>query len=163
MSVLVAGIGNIFFGDDGFGCEVVRRMAERAPIAGVRLVDFGIRGIDLAYALSGAHESAILIDAIRRGRSPGTLSVIAPEEVAGSAAIDMHGMHPARALRLARELGGSTRGVRIVGCEPATLDDDGEPRMGLSQPVLAAVEPAILLVRKLVEQALTERAQARHA
>jgi len=165
MTVLVAGIGNMFFGDDGFGCEVVRRMAERTPIEGVRLVDFGIRGLDLAYALCDGHERAILIDAVRRGRAPGTLTVMEPAESGEAAEIDTHGMHPARVLALVRELGGSTRDVRIVGCEPGLLDRDGEPHMGLSEPVLSAVEPAIVLVRELIEQALgpVEARESRHA
>ena len=165
MTVLVAGIGNLFFGDDGFGCEVVRRMAERAPMPGVRLVDFGIRGFDLAYALCEGHRAAILIDAVRRGHAPGTLSVILPDQASRTPELDTHGMHPARVLALVRELGGSTRGVRIVGCEPGLLDDDGEPQMGLSEPVFLAVEPAILLVRELVARALGEEAgrAVRHA
>jgi hydrogenase maturation protease len=152
MTVLVAGIGNVFCGDDGFGCEVVRRMAERAPLSGVKLVDFGIRGFDLAYALCDGHELAILIDAVRRGRAPGTLSVILPEQAFSGAEIDTHGMHPTRVFALVEQLGGSTRSARIVGCEPLLLDDDGEPRMGLSDPVSAAVEPAIALVRELIAQ-----------
>ncbi len=154
MSVLVAGVGNLFCGDDGFGCEVVRRMAERAPLAGVKLVDFGIRGFDLAYALCDEHQTVILVDAVRRGRAPGTLSVILPEQAASAPEIHTHGMHPSRVFALVKELGGSTRSVRIVGCEPLLLDDDGEPRMGLSDPVSAAIEPAIVLVRELIERAL---------
>jgi hydrogenase maturation protease len=153
MTVLVAGIGNVFCGDDGFGCEVVRRMAERGWASGVKLVDFGIRGFDLAYALCEGHRTAILIDAVRRGHAPGTLSVILPEQAALTAEIDTHGMHPARVFSLVEQLGGSTRGVRIVGCEPLLLDDDGHPRMGLSDAVSAAVEPAIALVEELIDRA----------
>jgi hydrogenase maturation protease len=152
--VLIAGIGNIFLGDDGFGVEVARRLAARPQPDGVRVVDFGIRGFDLAYALMEGSELAVLMDALPQGGTPGTLYVLEPdpgqqaEEV--SAALSTHGMDPARVLQLVRALGGACPPLRVVGCEPATFGSEEEPMMGLSGPVAAAVEEAVGLVEGLV-------------
>src|SRR5690242_3589971 len=100
MGVLVAGIGNIFLGDDAFGVEVVRRLAERALPDGVEVVDFGIRGFDLAHALMQAESTAILIDATPRGGPPGTLYLIEADATGGDnpASVETHGMDPATVL-----------------------------------------------------------------
>lgn len=146
--LLVACIGNIFFGDDAFGVEVARLLAGRFGPRQVRLVDFGTRGFDLALALTAGHEGAILVDAVRRGHAPGTLYVIEPEQLAGAAPPDGHGLHPAQALALARTLGEVCPWLRLVGCEPLSCGSDGES-VGLSAPVAVAVPEAARLVESL--------------
>jgi hydrogenase maturation protease len=149
--VLVAGIGNVFLGDDGFGVEVAQRLIGRGPREGVRVVDFGIRGLDLAYALE-EHEAAILVDATPRGRAPGTLYVLEPLVGAAEAGIDAHSMTPERVLAaLAPEA--RPRVVRLVGCEPLTLEPD-EDAQGLSPPVSRAVDEAVQVVERLAGQLL---------
>jgi hydrogenase maturation protease len=155
--VLVAGVGNIFLGDDAFGVEVVRRLAEKPLPEGVRVVDFGIRGLDLAYALLDGYDAVILVDATPRGQAPGTLYVIEPElkdlEQPEEQLLSPHGMDPVRVFRLVREMGGTIPWVRVVGCEPASLGSEEEPGLGLSEPVQAAVEEAGRIVERLVEEA----------
>lgn len=154
--VLVAGLGNVFLGDDAFGVEVVARLRGRALPAGVRVVDFGIRGIDLAFALERC-EAAILVDATARGGAPGTLYVIEPEvRDDPDPGLSPHALTPERVLgRLAA--GARPRAVRLVGCEPLSLGDgdDDEPA-GLSAPVRAAVDEAVLVVEALVGELLRE-------
>jgi hydrogenase maturation protease len=161
--VLIAGVGNLLRGDDGFGCEVARRLASRPLPDGVRVVDFGIRGIDLTYALLDGWDAAILVDAAARGDAPGTLYVIEPA-ASGDAEplIEAHAMDPMRVLATVRSLGGALGCVRVVGCEPVHLGSDEEPLMGLSPAVEAAVAPAIALVEELVA-ALRGQGDARHA
>jgi hydrogenase maturation protease len=150
--ILVAGLGNIFLGDDAFGVEVVRRMAGREIPEGVRVVDFGIRGLDLAYALMEDYSGVILVDASPRGRTPGTLYELEPGPVDG-AAVDPHAAVPHQVLGLVRSMGGTLPPVRVVGCEPRTRPDD-EPRMGLSPEVEGAIEPAISLVQDVIQELL---------
>ena len=119
-TVLIAGIGNVFLGDDGFGVEVARRLAERELPAGVKVADFGIRGMDLAYELQEDYDAAVLVDAVPRGGEPGTLYVIEPELEAAGPVLDAHAMDPVRVLGLARTLGTLPPRVLVVGCEPAT-------------------------------------------
>lgn len=149
--ILVAGIGNIFFGDDAFGVEVSRRLGARSLPEGVRVVDFGIRGLDLTYALLEGWDAAILVDAAPRGGQPGTLYVLEPETDADvPASIETHGMDPARVLALLREMGGTPPVLRIVGCEPGPIPEGFEMR--LSPEVEAAIDPAVALVEDLVAQ-----------
>jgi hydrogenase maturation protease len=154
--ILIAGIGNIFLGDDAFGSEVARRLEGHPLPEGVRVVDFGIRGFDLTYALLEGDDVAIFVDTTRRGGAPGTLYVIEPdpveevETVAPNLLIEPHGMDPVKVLRLAAALGGQTRRVLLVGCEPETFGTDEDPAMGLSAPVEAAVGEAIRLIDSLV-------------
>ena len=147
--ILVAGVGNIFFGDDGFGVEVSRRLSERALPEGVQVKDFGIRGLDLTYALLDGWDAAILVDALPRGGDPGTLYVIDPAADAGPPVLDPHAMHPARVLSMARELGGTPPILRVVGCEPGAAE---EMQMGLSPAVAAAVDAACALVEQLAKE-----------
>jgi hydrogenase maturation protease len=157
--ILVAGIGNIFLGDDAFGVEVARRLSRRDLPEGVRVVDFGIRGLDLAYALLEDYDTVILVDATRQGGEPGALYVIepelagAPEGDTAAALVDAHGMHPMRVLEMVRELGGQPKHVLVVGCEPATLGDEFEGAMGLSAPVEAAVDGALAMIESLIAKA----------
>lgn len=147
--VLVAGVGNIFLADDGFGVEVVRRLLSRSWPAGVQVQDYGIRGIHLAYALLDGCEALVLIDAFPNGESPGTLSVLEPGDVvAPSAPMDAHSMNPLAVISMLADMGGQVGRVLIVGCEPAEIEE----RIGLSEVVAAAVPEAERLVEELVEQ-----------
>lgn len=160
--LLIGGIGNIFLGDDAFGVEVARRLAGRQLPDDVRVVDFGIRGLDLAYALTDGYETAILVDAAPCGGPPGTLYVIEPETddtydaERDGVTLETHNMDPARVLRFAASLGAVTKRVFLVGCEPAPLDPDVDLQVELSEPVQAAVDEAILLVESLVGRLLRE-------
>ena len=150
--ILVAGIGNIFLGDDAFGVEVVRRLMNREIPAEARVVDFGIRGLDLAYALQDGYETTILIDAFPHGQPPGTVSVVEPDAkdiAAATPDVDPHSMHPLNVLRMASAMNGNLHRVLLVGCEPAYLGGD-EGHMGLSEPVEAAVEEAVNTTESLV-------------
>lgn len=158
--VLVAGIGNVFLGDDGFGVEVVRRMTTTTLPDTVEVTDFGIRGVHLAYELlDGRHDSLIMVDAVPLEGPPGTLAVLEVDEedcdetegLALPPAVDGHGMHPQAVLHLLRTLGGMVERVLIVGCRPAVLDEG----VGLSAPVEAAMDKAVQLVTELA------RAEAR--
>jgi hydrogenase maturation protease len=152
-NVLVAGIGNIFLGDDGFGVEVVRRMEEREPPAGVRVVDFGIRGFDLACALLEPLELVILVDAVRRGEAPGSLFLMEPAvEAGGLVDLQGHSMDPAQVLRNARAMGRITARVLVVGCEPDSFGDPEDGQSGLSARVEAAVEPAMALIQEVLAE-----------
>ncbi len=158
-SILVAGIGNIFLGDDAFGVEVVRRMAGLELPEGVRVADFGIRGFDLAYALQDGYETTILVDACPNGEVPGTLYVIEPDltacdgSEAAPAAVEGHAMNPMNVLRMAKAMNIKVRKILLVGCEPETLGGE-EGRMGLSAPVEAALTDAVKLVESLIHKVL---------
>lgn len=156
--ILVAGVGNIFFGDDAFGCEVVQRLARRPLPADVRVVDYGIRGLDLAYALLDDYEAVILVDATPRGGSPGTLYVLEPEwraaEAEEGALIEAHSMDPVKVLRLAAALGAQVKRLLLVGCEPMTSPDVEDMQGGLSEPVRAAEEEAVVLIESLIARLL---------
>lgn len=152
--ILIAGIGNIFLGDDGFGVEVIRRLSGRELSPEIRVVDFGIRGYDLAYALLDGHDFVILVDAAGRGGAPGTLYVIEPDVTGGGQfAMDAHAMNPASVLQLATNMGSIQGRIVLVGCEPATLGGE-EGHMGLSDSVLAAVDEAVVLIEDLVAKLL---------
>jgi hydrogenase maturation protease len=157
--ILVAGIGNIFLGDDAFGVEVIRRMAGLNLPASVRVSDFGIRGFDLAYALQDGYETTILVDACPHGQTPGTLSVIEPDlkvldnPEAPQAAIEAHAMNPMNVLRMARAMNIELKNILLVGCEPETLGGE-EGQMGLSAPVEAAVDEAVKLIESVVNRIL---------
>jgi hydrogenase maturation protease len=159
-SILVAGIGNIFLGDDGFGVEVIRRLAGLKLPEGVRVADFGIRGLDLAYAFEDGYETTILVDACPRGEAPGTLYVIEPEVNPGAGAeappaLEAHAMNPMSVLRTARAMNIEVKKVLLVGCEPGTLGGE-EGQMGLSAPVEAAVDEAVKLVESVVRRILEQ-------
>jgi hydrogenase maturation protease len=158
--VLVAGIGNIFMGDDGFGVEVIRRLTAFEVPAGVRAIDFGIRGLDLAYALQDGYETTILVDAYPHGQAPGTVSLIEPDlstlDEPGQTLVDTHAMDPLNVLRVAKSMNGGLRNILLVGCEPQSLGGE-EGHMGLSKPVEAAVDEAVKVVTSLVERILQLR------
>jgi hydrogenase maturation protease len=155
--ILIAGIGNVFFGDDGFGVEVARRLAGRNLPEGVKVVDFGIRGFDLTYALLEGYDAAILIDLTQRGGRPGTLYVIEPDtegQATSTAGLvsETHAMNLTRVFELARAMGAPLERLRLVGCEPFSIGSEDEMVAGLSPPVEAAVEPAVSLVCTLIEE-----------
>lgn len=159
--ILVAGIGNIFDGDDGFGVAVAEELRRRALPSAVTVADFGIRGLDLVYALLDGWAAAILVDAAPFGEMPGTLSVIEPDPPAAADApedllLSPHAMEPHKVLRLAALLGASWRRVLVVACEPLSLAGDGEGEIGLSPPVGAAVLPAADLVERLARELIDE-------
>ncbi len=154
--VLVAGVGNIFLGDDGFGVEVAKRLAAMDLPDGVQVADYGISGMHLAYDLADGYQTAILIDTAQRGEKPGTLTVIEAGRPAGPAGplaetplFDAHGMQPDVVLGVLDMLGASSTRVLVVGCEPASLDYG----MELSEPVAGAVDAAVRIVIDLVAKA----------
>lgn len=157
--ILVAGIGNIFMADDAFGCEVARRLAAREWPEEVRVVDFGIRGFDLAYALMDGYDVTIFVDATPRGGEPGTVYTIEPDlgELDGlgaeGVAVEPHGMNPLKVLGMVKAMGGGFKRILLVGCEPETLGPE-EGQMGLSAPVEAAVGEAVKVVESLVARLL---------
>jgi hydrogenase maturation protease len=176
--VLIACIGNIFLGDDGFGIEVAQRLQSRRYPEGVQVVDFGIRGLELAYALLDDYDTLVLVDAVPRGGPPGTLYLIEPDlsgidpetgAAAGRIALDAHSMDPVKVLAFARALGARPIRTLLVGCEPATPGGgfSGAPGpsgpgngayeemwMGLSEPVQAAVDGAVQMIDSLVAELL---------
>ena len=158
--ILVAGIGNIFLGDDGFGVEVVRRLVRRELPEGVEVVDFGIKGMDLVYALQDDYEVVVFIDATPRGEKSGTVYLVEPEiEEDGAVMLDTHGMDPVKVLKFARFLGAKPTRTLVVGCEPQVVvsgEDYEDVRVELSDPVRAAVEEAVKLVESLVEEIIGE-------
>jgi hydrogenase maturation protease len=150
VKVLVAGLGNVLLGDDGFGVEVVRRLGTVPPPEGARVVDFGIRGLHLAFELLEPYDAVVLVDAVARGAPPGTLFVMEPDDDYPQDAIlpDAHALHPAAVLRMARELGTPLGRVHIVGCEPASLDEG----IGLSPPVAQAAIEAVRVVQRILDR-----------
>jgi hydrogenase maturation protease len=149
---LVAGIGNIFQTDDAFGVEVANRLAGRVLPPGVRVEDFGIRGVHLAYELLEGYDGLVLVDAVPMGEPPGTLAVIEPEVTATSdemaPVVDAHTMSPDVVLASLARLGGSVDQIFIVGCQPASLQEG----MGLTPAVAAAVDDAVEMCCQLVSE-----------
>jgi hydrogenase maturation protease len=157
---LVAGVGNIFLSDDGFGVEVVKELGQRTLPPGVELADFGIRGVHLAYQLMEGYDLLILVDAVPRDQPPGTLFVIEPDVAASTARltgaigegsmplVDAHGMEPGAMLSVLDQLGGNVKEVVVIGCQPANLADG----IGLSPEVSAAVPAAANLVLATLEE-----------
>jgi hydrogenase maturation protease len=139
-TVLVAGIGNIFLSDDGFGPEVARRLAGRALPENVQVVDYGIRGMHLAYDLLEGYDGLVIVDALPRQGTPGDLVVLAvgPEDL-GNGDFDAHGMEPVAVLASLGSMGGELPPTYVVGCEPADVSEG----MGLTAEVEAAIDPAI--------------------
>jgi hydrogenase maturation protease len=151
--ILIACIGNIFLGDDGFGYEVAKALSGVDLGSAVYVVDYGIRGFDLAYALLEPRQAVILVDAVAHGGAAGTQYLMQPAETASIGEgnhIDPHSMDPVRVLETARSLGKVSAEVFIVGCEPSDFGDELEGRMGLSEPVAAAIPGTIHLLRDLV-------------
>jgi hydrogenase maturation protease len=151
MRALVAGLGNVLLGDDGFGVEVARRLRALPLPDGVRVGDFGVRALHLAFELLEPYEAVILVDAVARGARAGTVCVLEADvaELEASDVPDAHSLHPAAVLRVARSLGAKLERVRVVGCEPG----DTSERIGLSPPVERAVPSAVRIVQRLLTRA----------
>ncbi len=151
--ILVAGIGNLFNSDDGFGPEVVRRMNGHAG-EGVRVVDYGIRGMHLAYDLLEPYDALVIVDAVPHGDAPGDITVLAvgPDDLGGEA-FDPHGMNPVAVLASLDSLGGTLPPTYVVGCRPTTTQEG----IGLSEPVAGAVPRAVETVSGLLDDLLTSR------
>jgi hydrogenase maturation protease len=147
--ILVAGIGNAWLRDDGFGGEVAKRLTERELPAGVTVMDFGSGGLDLAYEVMRGYDALILVDVSRQGSAPGTLYVMEAREedvdggIEDGQVLNPHGMDPQTVLRFVKYVGGWPGQVLVVACEPETVEDVG---LGLSDPVRGAVARAADLV-----------------
>jgi len=156
--VLVAGIGNIFQGDDAFGVETARQLTQHALPEGVNVVDVGIRSHDLAFALMDEYDAVILIDAAPRGYVPGTVYLIEPDFPAlieaESSLPNGHGMDVVRALQMAKWLGGHPGRFYLVGCEPA-VSGSADGQIGLSEAVRDAVPRAANMIESLLDEVLT--------
>jgi hydrogenase maturation protease len=144
--ILVAGLGNVFFGDDGFGVHVVDRFAREARPAGVEVMDVGVRGLHLAYRLLEGYELVVAVDAVARGGAPGTLYLIEPDLAQGAALPEAHGASLGAVAAMVEALGGRLGRALILGCEPESFDG-----MRLSPAVATAVEPAVRRLHTLVK------------
>ena len=155
--VLVAGIGNVFLGDDGFGVRLAERLAAEGLPEGVQVRDFGIRGLDLSFAMQDGYDAVVMLDATPRGQAPGTLYVIEVDPDEGEPSVDAHGMDPLAVIALVRACGQTPPPTLVVGCEPgATVDPAAEEIVDvLSAPVQAALGPAVALVRSLLHDLMT--------
>jgi hydrogenase maturation protease len=157
--ILIAGIGNIFLGDDAFGVQVVQRLLRQPIPEGVVIKDFGIRGFDLAYAMMDDYDVTVLVDTLSRNDVPGTLYIIEPDLNAfgtESATIDAHSMDPVTVINLVKSLGGQPKRVLVVGCEPETFGPEHEGQMGLSAAVENALDEAVDMVQDLVAKLMRE-------
>jgi hydrogenase maturation protease len=160
--ILVAGVGNIFCGDDAFGVEVARRMlSARTLPATVDVRDFGVKGFDLAYALTDGYDFVIVVDAAARGLAPGDISIVQPQRPtidagpARSFPLSAHDLDPDEVLTLASMLGARCPHILLVVCEPFTLGSE-EGQMGLSDVVATSIEPGVRVVENLVASFLRE-------
>ncbi|HWD74691.1 MAG TPA: hydrogenase maturation protease [Solirubrobacteraceae bacterium] len=153
--ILIAGIGNAWLRDDGFGGEVARRLADRELPEGVQVMDFGSGGLDLAYEVMRGYDALILIDVSRQGSAPGTLYVMEPSEddvdsnIEDGQLLDPHGMDPQTVLRFVKYVGGWPGRVLVVACEPEVVEDVG---FGLSDSVQEAVARAVDVVLETVQE-----------
>jgi hydrogenase maturation protease len=153
--ILVAGVGNAWLRDDGFGAEVAKALSERPLPPGVQVMDFGSGGLDLAYEVMRGYDALILIDVTRQGEAPGTLYVMEAKEedvegrIEDGQMIDPHGMDPQTVLRFVKYVGGWPGRVFVVACEPETVEDVG---FGLSEPVKASVGRAVEVVLETLEE-----------
>ncbi len=149
--ILVAGIGNIFLSDDGFGSEVIRHAGIARDDPGIRVTDYGIRGMHLAYDLLEEWDTLVLVDAVPSRGSPGTLHVFQAEcdedpETACAPELDAHGMDPNAVFASLRALGGTPPYTVVVGCEAGSVEEG----IGLSEPVARAVPRAVRAVEEIV-------------
>ncbi len=162
--VLIAGIGNIFHGDDAFGCEVAKQLVQMDWPDNVRVTDFGIRSYDLAYAIMVGYDLTILVDATQQGDAPGTVFLIEPDlaelDVLEGAVVNSHSLNPLLVLQLVRSLGGDLNRLLVVGCEPEELEPK-KGQLGLSAVVRAAIPKAITMIQTLVADLLDESPSSR--
>ena len=146
--ILVAGIGNIFLGDDGFGSEVIRHVVGQPTDADVRTVDYGIRGMHLAYDLLDEWRALVLVDALPNRGAPGTLHVFEAdhETLSPTAGLEAHSMDPAAVFATLTALGGTAPRTIVIGCEVENIDEG----MRLSEPVAAAVPGAVAAINDVL-------------
>jgi hydrogenase maturation protease len=154
--ILIACVGNIFLGDDAFGVEVARHLVGKSYPPGVQVVDFGIRGMDLTYTLLDGYDILILVDTVSRGNAPGTLYLLEHDNSipGGGTAADAHSMDPVKVLNFASTLGARVGRTLIVGCEPTNLEEE-TILDGLSEPVRAAIAPAVNMIDTLINELTT--------
>lgn len=152
--ILVACIGNIFFGDDGFGVEVARALSTVPLPDDVKIVDYGIRGLDLTYALLEPWRAVVFVDAVRRGAQPGTLYRLTPKIGKGTRrmGLDPHALDPVEVFNAARSLGEVSAEIYVVGCEPRDLGEEHVGSMELSPEVALAIPEAVKMVQELVSE-----------
>jgi hydrogenase maturation protease len=156
-SILVAGIGNIFQGDDAFGVFAVQRFSADRLSQNVRVMDAGIRSLDLCFALLCDYELIILVDAASRGAEPGTLYTIEIQphdipDVCEDSMVNSHGLDPVRVLSLAKSMGAPLRKTYLVACEPLILNRDETGQIGLTDVVEAAVNPAVKTIERIINE-----------
>lgn len=167
-SVLIAGIGNIFQGDDAFGVAVAHKLATIGFAENIRVMDIGIRSIDLGFALLDDCDLTILVDATARGGAPGTLYTIEidrrdiPDVSDEASMVNSHGLDPIRVLALAKTMGARFQKVLLVGCEPLVLNRDESGEIGLSNVVQAAVDPAVEMIERLLEESTKKEEVCSH-
>jgi len=153
VDILIAGVGNVLRGDDGFGVHAARALASKTLPSGVRVAELGISGLALVHEILDGCDACIIVDAVRRGGQPGTLYVLRPREFGPPTAlqqeIDLHTTEPGRALALAKAWGARPKQVYVVACEPQQTEELSEQ---LSDAVEAAVQPTITAVFRLVEE-----------
>ena len=161
--VMIAGIGNMFMKDDGFGSAVVKKIMNRQLPEGVEVKDFGTSGLKLAYDLMKGYDALIFLDASARGEKPGTLYVIEPNEsdfsndLEQGGPIDPHGADPVTVLRFVKSIGSWPGKVVVVACEPESVD---EFEIGLSEPVDSAIDPAVEMVEEIIGEIYSEKQSA---
>jgi hydrogenase maturation protease len=153
--ILVAGVGNSWLRDDGFGGEVARRLSARTMPSGVAVMDAGTGGLDLAYEVMRGYDALVIVDVSQQGGEPGTLYVMEPDEqsvdgnIADGEAINPHGMDPKTVLRFVKSIGAWPGRVVVVACEPADVSDLG---FGLSEQVQGVLDRAVELVVETVDE-----------
>jgi hydrogenase maturation protease len=158
--ILVAGVGNAWMTDDGFGGHVVSALQSHDLPDGVTVLDFGSGGLDLAYEVMRGYDALLLVDVSRQGGDPGTLYVIEPkpEEIRAiedGEVISPHGMDPRTVLRFVKTVGGWPGKVLVIACEPDAVEEMG---LELSPPVAAAVRGATDLVLETLAELQTDAA-----
>ncbi len=157
-AVLIAGIGNIFQGDDAFGVAVVHKLAALGFAENIRVLDIGIRSIDLGFALLDDYDLTILVDATARGGAPGTLYTIEiaaddiPDASDEASMVNSHGLNPVLVLSLAKSMGARFKRILLIACEPLVLEHDESGHIGLSKIVQAAVDPAVQIIEQQIEE-----------
>ena len=160
-SILIAGVGNAWLRDDGFGGEVARRLEHLQLPDGVVVMDAGTGGLDLAYEVMRGYDGLVILDVSRQGGEPGTLYLMEPEEasvdggIEDGQVINPHGMDPQTVLRFVKSIGAWPGRVVVIACEPADIEEMG---WGLSQQVTAAVDRAVELVLETIEELRAEPA-----
>jgi len=157
MHILIAGVGNVLRGDDGFGIEALHLLQRTINIEDVEFFESGIAGISLVQRLMDGFDALIIVDALDRGGEPGQVYVLEPDLQSlanmntNGAPVDLHQADPEGVLRLASSLRVLPKQVWIVGCQAVGCDDLGVP---LSEPVARALPVTAERVQKIVRSLL---------